>query len=152
MSHIVTTSARQNRQRPHRKGATAVEFGIIAPILFLFIFAAIEFSRANMVLHSCRIAAIEGARRGVIPGANAQECRDVAMESLDIVGITSAQIEVDPSPILPSTATVSVRVRAPVNFENGFAIPNFLIGRTIESSVNLQRETATTAATSTAEL
>ncbi|MEM6654399.1 MAG: TadE family protein [Planctomycetota bacterium] len=136
----VSRSQSAPRQAQPRRGTTAVEFAMIAPVFFLFVFGAIEFSRVNMVLHTCRIAAVEGARRGVIPGADAKECEQAALDELAIIGISASEVEVQPNPIKRADPSVTVTVRAPVTLENGFAIPKFFLGKTIETSATFQRE------------
>ncbi|MBX3440075.1 MAG: pilus assembly protein, partial [Planctomycetaceae bacterium] len=56
-----------------RGGATTVELAIVLPVLFLFVFSAIEFSRLNMLRHLASVAAYEGARQGIVLGATADE-------------------------------------------------------------------------------
>ena len=73
-----------------RTGAVTVEVAITAPILFLFVFAGIEFARVNMISDTCENAAFEGARRGIVPGATATDCQNEAQQILDIVGITDS--------------------------------------------------------------
>jgi Flp pilus assembly protein TadG len=51
---------------PDRRGAAVVEFAVVAPVVFLFIFAFIEFGRMLMVQHclsdtareACRVASL----------------------------------------------------------------------------------------------
>ena len=57
------------RRHAGRRGATTVEFAMTAPVLFLFLFAAMEFSRYNMVSQTATNAAFEGARQCIVPGA-----------------------------------------------------------------------------------
>src|SRR5262245_45030090 len=52
------TTARGRRSRARcRRGAYTVEFAIVAPILFLFVFGIIEFGRLLMVQHALNGAA-----------------------------------------------------------------------------------------------
>lgn len=52
-----------------RKGAAAVEFAIVAPLLFLLILGIIEFARIFMVVQIINNGAREGARKAILPGA-----------------------------------------------------------------------------------
>ena len=56
-----------------RRGAAMSEFAIVAPLLFLFFFAAFEFCRVAMIRHTADNAVYEGCRAGVIPGATTGE-------------------------------------------------------------------------------
>jgi len=127
---------------PPRRGTTTVEFALTAPLLFFLLMGSIEFSRANMLRHTAVVAATEGARRSIIPGATAAECQQSATRELNIVGFSVADVTVDPAVIDDSTSQVTVNVSVPMSGSNGFVLPKFLTGATMEKSVTLQRERA----------
>jgi len=52
--------------RRNRRGAAAVEFAVVSPVLFLLIFGMIEFGRMVMVQQIITNAAREGARKAVV--------------------------------------------------------------------------------------
>lgn len=56
------------RTRRSERGASAVEFAIVAPLLFLLLFGIIEFARAISVYTAVSTAAREGARYGASVG------------------------------------------------------------------------------------
>ena len=60
-------SSATRRQRL-RRGATAVEFAIVLPILLTFVWAAFEFTRWAMIRHVADNAAYEAARCVIVPG------------------------------------------------------------------------------------
>jgi len=128
--------------RTSRRGTTTVEFALTAPIVFFLLMGAIEFSRANMLQHTTVVAATEGARRSIIPGATAAECQQAAERELAIVGFPSADILIDPPVILEDTSQVTVSISVPMTGENGFFLPKFFKGAKIEKAVTLQRESA----------
>ena len=131
-----------NPTRTERRGTTTVEFALTAPLLFFLLMGAIEFGRANTLRHTAAVAATEGARRSIIPGATAAECQQAATRELAIVGFTSADVLVQPAVILADTTQVTVSVSVPLNGTNGFVLPRFLSGARIDKSVTLQREAA----------
>ena len=89
---------RQNKsQQSKRRGALTVEFALVVPVLFLFFFAQLEFSRANMIRNMITTACYEGARAGVVPGATADQVRATAQNILDIAGVSVSEITVTPS-------------------------------------------------------
>ncbi len=49
-----------------RRGATAVEFAICAPILLMIVFGVIEFGRALMIQNALTSAAREGCRKATL--------------------------------------------------------------------------------------
>jgi len=128
--------------RTTRSGTTTVEFALTAPIVFFLLLGAIEFSRANMLRHTAVVAATEGARRSIIPGATAKECQAAATRELTAVGFPAADVMIDPSVILEDTSQVTVNISVPMSGTNGFVLPRFFKGAKIEKSVTLQREQA----------
>jgi Flp pilus assembly protein TadG len=124
----------------HRHGTTTVEFALTAPILFLLVFASIEFSRANMLMQTTTIAAIEGARESIVPGATADDCRNRALSELSALGISSATVTVNPSTLTADTTQVTVRVNVPLDGANAYLLPKFLVGKSVTKEVTLQRE------------
>ena len=71
---------RTNKPVTHqpRLGATAVEFALTLPILFLLLFACYEMGRANMLAHATESAAYEAARVGIVPGVTPDEISNAA--------------------------------------------------------------------------
>ncbi len=61
-------SARTRRRRPQRRdaGASAVEFALVAPVLFLILFGIIDYGIWFSDSISARQAVRDGARRGVV--------------------------------------------------------------------------------------
>src|SRR3990170_1920701 len=91
-------SMRHDRsQRKGRRGATAVEFALTAPIFFMFLLAAFEFGWLNVIRHTADNAAYEAARTAMVPGATADEARAKANGLLAIVGARGASVTVTPA-------------------------------------------------------
>lgn len=124
---------------PERTGVTTVEFAICAPILFLFTFASFEFSRVNSIRQSTENAAYEGCRRGIVPGATADDVRAAAQVVLDSVFARDAQIDVTPSVITEDTSQVTVNITVPLD-ENAWVLPRFFNGRDVTGTLTLARE------------
>lgn len=128
---------RPNRER---RGVTTVEFALTAPILFMLVVAAIEFSRANMLFHSAAAAASEGARRGIIAGSTADDVAAIVRQELSYIGIKESRIAVHPDVVTNDTKLVSVAVQVPVNATNGYIMPRFFAGKNITKVVAMPRE------------
>ncbi len=130
----------QNRhgEKP-RTGAVVVEFAICAPLLFFIFFASLEFSRVNMIRQSVENAVYEGSRRGIVPGATADDCRASAQWVLDTVFIAGAEIDVSPSVIDDNTDDVTVSVTVPLN-SNSWVAPLFFNNKMVNGSITLRRE------------
>lgn len=127
------------RPANHRRGVATVEFAICAPILFLFFFAALEFSRANSIRQTVANASYEGARRGIVPGASVDDVKAATSGFLDMTMVSGAKIEVKPKDITSDTAEVTVKVSVPLN-ANAWIMPFFLKGETLVGSTTLERE------------
>jgi Flp pilus assembly protein TadG len=124
----------------NRAGTTTVEFALTFPLLILLLFGAVELSHANMVLNATEAAAYEGARRGIIPGAESSTCINAAQLTLDIAGIRNSSIEVTPSDLLTSDApTVRVTIDVPYA-SNTIVAPLFTRDLRIIRSCELTRE------------
>ena len=125
--------------KTQRRGAVTVEAAVAIPILFLFVFAQIEFARANMVRHALRTAAFEGCRAGIVLGTTEVDVETAAQQSLDAVGLKQYTVTVTPSAITPETQQVTVTVTVPIN-ENSWIAPLFLDGVILENSMTMERE------------
>jgi len=122
-----------------RRGVTTVEFAICAPILFLFTFASLEFSRVNMIRQTVENAMYEGCRRGIVPGATAQDVKDSAQVVLNAIAATNTQITVSPTVITEDTPDITVSIVVPVD-DNSWVAPLFFNGMEVSNSMTLRRE------------
>jgi Flp pilus assembly protein TadG len=130
---------RQRRATCLRRGATAVEFALCAPILFTFVFGIIEISRMAQIQHTVREAALEGARAGVALDAVTADVTNKATSITGAVGIVNPTITVIPNPITYTSPTVSVTVSAD-SAQNGWLLRLFTAGRPITGSITMTRE------------
>lgn len=129
------------KNRTSRRGATAVEFALTAPVFFLLLLAAFEFGWLNVIRHTADNAAYEAARTAMVPGATVAEAKAKANNLLGIVGARSATITVTPSELTPETDQVTVAIDIPMN-ENGLIVPRFTSAKTLHCSSTLRTERA----------
>lgn len=122
-----------------RHGATAVEFAIVAPLLFVVFFAAVEFARINVVRHSIDVAAYEGARAGILPGATEADVQARVAEVLANVSVSNSVVTVTPAASLDSSSDVTVTIETPMS-NNGFISGVFAGGATLRGRSTLARE------------
>ena len=130
--------------RPHRdgrRGATAVEFALTAPIFFLFLLAAFEFGWLNVIRHTADNAAYEAARTAIVPGATSAEARTIANRLLGTVGAQGANVTVTPDPVTTQTKQVTVAIEIPMN-RNGLIVPRFTSKTKINARSTLRTERA----------
>jgi Flp pilus assembly protein TadG len=112
--HAVEYRASRSRSAVNRDGATAVEFAITAPILFLFLFAALEFGRYNMIQQTANNAAFEAARACIVPGAAASNGQTAGLNVLKAVGLKGGTVSINPATITNTTTQVTATVTIPV--------------------------------------
>jgi Flp pilus assembly protein TadG len=133
--------ANRFRRRQTRRGATVVEFAIVAPVFFLFLLAAFEFGWFNVMRHTADNAAYEAARHAMVPGATAAEARDKANSILNIVGTRGANVRVTPAIVTPDTEEITVTIDVPMN-RNALILPRFMRNKTIRAASTLRTERA----------
>lgn len=124
-----------------RRGATAVEFAITAPVFFLFLLASFEFGWMNVMRHTADNAAYEAARTAMVPGGTAAEATAKANGILQIVGARNAKVTITPSVVMPDTKELTVAVDIPMD-RNGLVIPKFTKTKTLHSESTLRTERA----------
>jgi Flp pilus assembly protein TadG len=118
-----------------------VEFAIVAPVFFVFVIAAFEFGRLNVIRHTADNAAYEGARRAMVPGATAAEASSEAERILRTVGARGAKVTINPATLGPEVNQVTVTVDVPLS-QNGWITPRFTKNSTIRATSTLRTERA----------
>jgi Flp pilus assembly protein TadG len=96
-----------------RMGTAAVEFAVVAPLMMLFTFGLVEIGRLMMVKSQAVQATREGARLAICPTADSASVIARVDETLRILSINDATIEVQPVALstAPPGSFVTVRVR-----------------------------------------
>lgn len=127
------------RGKNRRRGATLVEFALVAPIFFLSIFAGIEFAVLNTIRATSHNAAYEAARKLVIPGAAASEGITEANRIMGVIGVDSLKVTVTPNTIAEDTKQVTVDISIPYA-DNAIFMPFFTGNVTLQSSITMATE------------
>lgn len=127
--------------RPHRSGATTVEFALTMPIAFLLLMASVEFARVNMIRNTLVNAAYTGARRAMVPGATADVTKTEAKKVLSLTGIKGGTVTVEPNVLTNTTSQVTVTVTVPLN-QNSWVAPTFMKENQYSRTCTLSREMA----------
>lgn len=132
-----------------RKGASAVEMAVIAPILFGALLAIFEFGRAFMVGQLVTDAAREGARLAAIGTSNTELTGRIEQILIDSVGITAADVTVtltvdnqaagNEAANAESGDACTVLVQIPFN-KVQFIPGNYLSSHSINAQVTMRRE------------
>ena len=120
-----------NNKIRNRKGATAVEFALVAPLFLLVLFACFEFGKISMVEAIAENAAFRAARDVVVLGATIDESIEEAAGRLAVLGVRNADITVEPSndgavqtEIDDATDTIAVQISIPM--ADNFIVAGFL--------------------------
>jgi len=115
------------------------EMAIVTPVLFLVVFASVEFGRMNVIRHTVDNAAYEACRRGMVPKATAGDCEATANSIMNSVGAQGVEVVVNPSKITNDTEQLVVTVSVDAG-ENGFIAPKFFSGKRFVGITTLSRE------------
>jgi Flp pilus assembly protein TadG len=128
-----------------RRGATAVEFALVSPIVLLIFFGLVEVARGLMVAHLLSNAARLGARAGVIEGQSTANIQSVVTAALAAQGISSDTVTVqvndgstDASAANPGDE-ITVLVTVPVSKVTWIPTGSFL-GGNLSGQYTLRRE------------
>lgn len=125
----------QPQRPPDRRGATAVEFALVVPIIFTLFIGAIEMTRMNYIRHSAANAAYEGARAGIVMGGTDSECSKTAIDLLKTVGVKhGVNVQVASNP-----TSVNVTVSVPLD-QNSWGLGRFTSGVNITQSCKLSKD------------
>ena len=131
----------RKRRRRDRKGASAVEFAVMAPIFALFVFGIIEFGRTMMVQQVLVNSSRVGARLASMPNQTTSSVVSAAEEYAEGASVTGVNVTVTPD---PSTVTAGdlITVNVSVPFDQVSWLPSawFMGGRQLESESVMRRE------------
>ena len=133
-------SGKKNRNCQNRRGASAVEFAMVAPAFLVMIFSCVEFSRISLMRNVAQNAAYEAARLVIIEGSTNQDAIDEANLVLSRLGASGAIVTVNGGDeITFETAEVTVRIEIPMS-ENSLVFPQLYNDKRIVSEVMLNTE------------
>jgi Flp pilus assembly protein TadG len=119
------------RQRPvqaalrEQRGATAVEFALIVPLLIVLVLGIAEFGRAFQVQGTLSAAAREGVRVMALQN-NSVAAKDAVRNAATSLSptITDGEIAIDPPTgcpsVNPGSATVRLTISYPMPYLTGF--------------------------------
>jgi Flp pilus assembly protein TadG len=94
-------------RRLRRRGATVVEFAVVAPVFFLIVLGIIEIGWACMVTELLTEAARRACRQGIIEGTSSGSIQSTASNYLSSVGISSESVNVYVNDTPAGSANVS---------------------------------------------
>lgn len=100
-----------------RRGSSAVEFAVIAPLMILFTFGLVEIGRLMLVKQTVTHATREGARVAVRPTADLADVMQRVRDELLTLEIEDVVIETEPAflELVEPGGEVTVRVRVGID-------------------------------------
>jgi len=118
---------------------------VVAPLIFLFFFASIEFGRVLMALHGLKAAAREGCRMAVSWDATAEDVEGVVDRRLASFGLSGHTLTIEPSPPGNARRWDPIRVRIVLTYDqvSWLPVPGYLRGITLAGSCTLPQESDT---------
>lgn len=126
----------------HTRGSVAVEFAVVAPLLFAVVLGLVEFGRAIMVEQTVVSASREACRTAVLAGTTKQDVINRATASLNAAGINQFTIAMSPDPPSGASEATPVTVTIAVSFNNvtWLPVPIYLGGKNLTASTVMRRE------------
>lgn len=128
--------ARRSLAANDRRGASLVEFALLAPVMFLFIFGIVEFARLMMVHEAMTNAAREACREASLATTlNAADAENMARNVMADVTTNAAdpqkvKVTVNPASLASISSGTPVTVTVQLNFADIAWIPQSLAGLT----------------------
>jgi Flp pilus assembly protein TadG len=120
--------------RATRRGAAAVEFAVVAPLLFTLILGSIEFGRVLMVGQLATNAARAGCRQGTMNGTTTDTIKSTVSTALTAGGVSgvSTSVTVNDQNVDASTAVtgdkITVQVTVSLSQNQWLPTPLFIHG------------------------
>lgn len=126
-----------------RRGAAAVEFALVAPLLFMLFLGFIDVGRAIMVKNLLTSAARDGARQATLDGSTVAGVQGQVTDFLAGAAIAGVTVSVSPSPLDMAQIGDPVTVTVCVPFSSVSWLPSsfYFGGVTLDSTVVMRRET-----------
>ncbi|MEM7811165.1 MAG: TadE family protein [Planctomycetota bacterium] len=130
------------RRPSFRRGAAAVEFAVVAPLLFTFVFASIEFERVIMAVNALEEAARGGARVAVLEDATTTRIEAAVEDVLNIAGVDGYTVTVTPTAFrsVDSWNPITVTVTATFADIAWLPTPSFLADIPFTAACTLPKE------------
>lgn len=102
-----------------RRGVSAIEFAIVAPIVLLIVFGLFEVSRVMTINDSVRTSVIAGVREAGVANTTADNVKAEIEFILNAFRVRSSEVVVTPTVIDAGVTEISIDVTVPLNTDNG---------------------------------
>jgi Flp pilus assembly protein TadG len=134
-------SLRRRRFSKQRRGTAVAEFAVCLPIIALFVFATIEACLMIYLKQTCTIAAYEGSRTALLPGALASDVTADVNQILADRNVQGGGVVVTPINIetLAVGNYMKVEITAPCE-QNTLLGTWFYAGRNVSGAAEVMKE------------
>jgi len=112
VKYVVEKKRRGPTRGRWRRAVAAVEMAVVTPLLLAVLFGIIEFGWLFTVQHTLVNASREGARTGVLEGADAGDVTTVVLNYLSPMGLDSS-VTINVTEATPEDPTVTVDLSVP---------------------------------------
>jgi Flp pilus assembly protein TadG len=146
MIAIPSSRPRPDQSRGRRLGIAAVEFALVAPLLFALLLGIIEFGRAMMVTELLNSAARHGARVAAIQGTSTSSVTGAVNSALGGTGVQGAATTVavngtnEDAEAAQTGDAITVTVTVPYDSVSWLPTSLFLENSTLSTAVAMRRE------------
>ncbi len=150
MTFNMTAHRKRRTAARTRRGTSIVEFAVVAPVVFLFIFGIIEFGRLMMVQEAMTSAAREACREASLATTLSSSDVDTVARNVMLSVLATAgdpgtvSITVTPANLASVTSGTPVKVKVQVNFSDIGWLPGTLLGfagsRVLSAEATFDRE------------
>ena len=127
-----------------RRGAAAVEFAVVAPVLLIMVFGMVDMGRMIMVQQLMNDAAREGARTAALGGSSFGEVSSRVSAFLDATGVDASRVQIELTPINLAAAErgdlVTVQLSVAFADVSWLPTPRALGNRTLRSQCTMRHE------------
>lgn len=129
---------KQNRSR--ERGAMAVEFAIILPLVLLLLYGILEMGRIMMVQNMATSSAREGARTAILPGATNDAVTTRVTSVLSGAGLAYDSLATDPEDVSTVDGDNPITVTVAIDYDDYSLIPGFIEGLQLTGQVTMRKE------------
>lgn len=106
-----------------RRGVAAVETAVVLPVVVLILLATFELCQVLFMRNSVLVAAYEGARVAIVPGARAENVEIVVRDILNQRNLQPASITIQPANFQNQPAESLVTVEIQVSARDNSSMP-----------------------------
>lgn len=121
----------RNSRQHCRRGVAAVEAAIVLPVLVLLLLGTFEVCQVLFIRNSVLIAAYEGTRVALVPGADQENVEAMVRDILNQRNLTPQSISIQPTDFANQPNNTLVTVEVVVSARDNCTLPMLFHGSTL---------------------